>query len=167
MATPGPRGVPALPAGSPLPAREEALLEEIGSLLGQHDSLWRSLDFAGLAGLWDREEGMPIYVGDEYPAPVIGWQDLGRHFGRLGGRLREAEVASTLVAAHSVDADLAIAVLLLEWSLASVESAARLSGQRWVSSVLRRTAAGWRFVHYAESPAYGIDPDQLAGRAGD
>ncbi len=167
MAIPGPMGVPALPVGSPLPVREEALLEEIGLLLEEHDSLWRRLDVAGLASLWDREEGMPIYVGDEYPSPVIGWQDLGRHFGRLGGRLREAEVASTLVAAHSVAADLAIAVVLLEWSLASVESEQRLAGQRWVSSVLRRTAAGWRFVHYAESPAYGIDPDQLAGKAGD
>ena len=141
----------------------DRLLAEIGSLLDEHDRLWRCLDFAGLAGLWDRAEGMPIYVGDEYPGPVIGWQDLERHFGRLGGRLREADVATRLMAAHGIAADLALAVVLLEWSYSTVESADRLGGQRWVSCLLRRTAVGWRFVHYAESPAYGIDPEELAG----
>jgi ketosteroid isomerase-like protein len=151
-----PPPTPEVRAGAPAPARDEALYREIVTLLEVHDQLWRKLDVAGLAGLWDAAEGFPIYVGDEYPTPVIGWQELARHWGKVGGRLHEASMRSTLLHAHRVSADIAVAVFLAEWELVAVESPERHSGQRWVTAVLRHRDDGWRIVHHAESPAYGV-----------
>ena len=168
MSIQGPKPVETLPAGRAIPDPDESVREEIRAVLAEHDRLWQALDFAGVASLWDLEEGVPIYVGDEYAAPVVGWQDLNRNFGRLGGRLREAAMRSTLLEAHRAGSDLAIAVYLLEWSLATVESPERRSGQRWVSAVLRRVGDEWRFIHNAESPAYHVDrADMGSGEAAD
>jgi len=162
MAIPGPRPARQLPAGRPMPEPDPALRAQIAELLARHDDCWRHLDFVAVVGLWDTDEPFPVYVGDEYRAPVIGWHDLGRHFGRLGGRLSEASMRSTLLEAHLVASDVAVATYLLDWTLATVESAGALSGQRWVTAMLRRSAdAKWRFINCIESPAYGIDPARL------
>ena len=161
MARSRPRPVGPLPTGKAQPGRDQILRSELQALLAIHDEMWRKLDFAGLAGLWDVQEGTPVYVGDEYPAPVMGWSDLGRHFGRLGGRLNAAGMSSTLLEAHSIAENVAVAVYLADWTLTTVESPDEHRGQRWVSAVLRRGADGWRFLHVAESPAYGIDAENL------
>jgi len=141
-----------------LPPPDAALHRQLGALLVEHDRLWHELDFVGLAGLWDPQEGRPVYIGDEYPAPVVGWQELTRHFGKVGGRIHKAAVNSTLLDAHRVGSDLAVAVFLMDWELVAVESPERHSGQRWVTALLRRRdKGGWRFLHHAESPAYEVD----------
>jgi len=159
MAAAGPKPVPRLPVGAPLPARDAELHGELTAVLAGFDRLWHDLDFVGLAGLWDAEEGTPVYIGDEYPAPVVGWQELARHFGKAGGRIHEAAVRSTLLDAHRVASDLAVAVFLMDWELVAVESPERHIGQRWVTALLRRRDdGGWRFLHHAESPAYDVHP---------
>lgn len=126
-------------------------------MLTLQDRLWGELDFAALAGLWDADEPQPFYIGDEYSAPVVGWHDLGRHFGRLGGRLRKATVRSSLLLANRVADDLAVAVYHFDWSFATVESRDLLSGQRWVTALLRNRVVGWRLVQLVESAAYDVD----------
>lgn len=140
------------------PAPEQHLWEEIRAFLADYDRRWQALDFAGVAALWDLDGGVPIYIGDEYATPVVGRHEFGRHIGRLGGRLRESTMRSTLFAAHGVGGDLAIAVYLLEWGFMTVESCTRHTGQRWVTAVLRRVGGEWRLIHHAESPARAIDP---------
>jgi len=160
MAAAGPKPVPRLPVGAPLSPRDAELQGELAALLAEHDRLWHELDFVGLASLWDADEGRPVYIGDEYPAPVVGWQDLARHFGKVGGRMHEATVRSILLDAHRVAADLAVGVFLMNWEFVAVESPERYKGQRWVTVLLRnRAGGGWRFLHHAESPAYEVDPD--------
>lgn len=124
------------------------------SLLHAYDRLWSDLDFVGISALWDRDEGLPIYIGDEYPAPLIGWHELARHWGKLGGRLHSAEMSSRQVAANRVGSDLAILVFLSVWQLVAVESPERHTGQRWVTAILRKGSAGWRFIYVAEAPAF-------------
>ena len=60
-----PPPTPEVRAGASAPARDEALYREMITLFKVHDQLWRELDVAGLAGLWDAAEGFPIYIGDE------------------------------------------------------------------------------------------------------
>jgi hypothetical protein len=106
-----------------------------------------------LAELWDPDSS-PIYIGDEYREPVIGWKELSRHFGRIGGRLRSARWDSRVVAVRRLAADLALAVLLVEWTLVGVESDVEHRGHSWLTLVMRRTAAGWRFLHQGETPVH-------------
>ena len=130
------------------------------SLLHAYDRLWCDLDFMGISALWDRDEGLPIYIGDEYPTPLIGWQELTRHWGKLGGRLHSVVMNSRQVAANRVGTDLAVLVFLSVWQLVAVESPERHTGQRWVTAILRKGDAGWRFIYQAEAPAF-LDEEQI------
>jgi uncharacterized OB-fold protein len=88
-------------------------------LVRDYDKQWSSLDFVGLADLWVREQPQPIYVGDEYAAPLIGNDELDRHWARVAGRLKAASVSSTLHEFDVVDDTVVWALLLSRWRLTS------------------------------------------------
>ena len=69
---------------------------DVADLVRAYDKRWSSLDFVGLGDLWERDDPQPIYVGDEYAAPLIGSDELDRHWARVAGRLKSAAVSSTL-----------------------------------------------------------------------
>lgn len=134
----------------------------IADVLRRHDEAWCRLDLEAVADLWDRSSS-PVYIGDEYREPVIGWNELSRHFGRVGARLRSARQSSRLVALRRPAPDIALAVLLVSWTLVGIESAVEHRGESWWTVLLRRTESGWRFLHQAESPVYlPVDPDELS-----
>jgi hypothetical protein len=51
-------------------------------------------------------------------------------------------------------------VFLSVWQLVAVESPERHTGQRWVTAILRKVDAGWRFIYQAEAPAF-LDEEQI------
>jgi uncharacterized protein (TIGR02246 family) len=141
----------------------DELEAEIREVVRRHDEAWCALDVARVADLWDADAS-PIYIGDEYREPVIGWRELSRHFGRIGGRLRSARWDSRVVAVRRLATDMALAVLLVEWTLVGVESDVEHHGHSWLTLVLRRTANGWRIQHQMEAPVYlTTDPGELTG----
>ena len=97
-------------------------------LVRDYDKHWSSLDFACLADLWVRDEPQPIYVGDEYAAPLIGTDELDRHWARVGGRLKAASVSSTLHEFDVVDDTVVRALLLSRWRLTGRESDVERTG---------------------------------------
>ncbi len=119
------------------------------------------MDVRGLAELWDAEEPMPIYMGEEYAGPVVGWPDLNRHFSRVAARLQAAAVQSTPVRVDEPAAGVTRVVLLSEWALTGIESTVPRRGRSWVSVILRRRDEVWRLVHYMEAPVYFDEPLQL------
>lgn len=130
------------------------LEEEIRALLAEQDRHWRALDMRALFRMWDPGEVAPVYIGGEYPAPIVGRGELGRHWGRLGGRITMARTRSTLAHARPVARDVVIAVYLSEWEFETADTTLRHAGQDWVSAVLRHTDEGWRFIYQAESPTF-------------
>lgn len=136
-----------------MPSGSGADEDAIARLLGRHDECWARLDFEGLGALWDADEEAPVYVGEEYAAPVVGWGDLHRHWARLAGRLRRARVFSTLRLVKRIGPETALAVVEVDWEFLGRGSEVTHAGRNWVTAVLRDGATGWRFVHWAESPA--------------
>ena len=135
--------------------------EEIEDVLRRHDEAWSRLDVDAISELWDPSSS-PVYIGDEYREPVLGWNELSRHFGRVGARLSSARWRSRLVAVRQPAPDLALATLLVSWTLVGVESGMERRGDSWWTIVMRRTDDGWRFLHQAETPTYlPVDPDEL------
>ncbi|MBW8711792.1 MAG: hypothetical protein JF631_12285, partial [Mycobacterium sp.] len=90
---------------------------DVADLVRAYDKRWSSLDFVGLGDLWERDDPQPIYVGDEYAAPLIGSDELDRHWARVAGRLKSAAVSSTLHECDVVDDTIARALLLSRWRL--------------------------------------------------
>ena len=94
-------------------AVEPALVE----LVRDYDKQWSGLDFVGVSELWVRDAPQPIYVGDEYAAPLIGADELDRHWARIAGRLKAVSVSSTLHEFDVVDDTVVRALLLSRWRL--------------------------------------------------
>jgi len=72
-------------------------------LVRNYDKYWSSLDFACLADLWERTGAPPIYLGDEYAAPLVGNDELDRHWARVASRVKTATMSSALHAFDVLD----------------------------------------------------------------
>ena len=149
-------------------------------LIREYDKRWSNLDFVGLSELWVRDNPRPIYVGDEYPAPLIGVDELDRHWARVASRLKAASVSSRLHAFdtvsgdhaldtvsgdhafdtvsgdHALDAvnDVARAVLLSRWRLTGRESDVERRGASWITWLLVRRGEDYRIFHHMESQVH-------------
>jgi hypothetical protein len=130
---------------------------ELSDLVGDYDRCWSSLDFGRLGDLWVRDAPQPIYVGDEYAAPLIGADDLDRHWARIAGRLKAASVSSTLHEFDVVDDTVVRALLLSRWRLTGRESDVERVGASWVTWLLVRRNGRFRIFHQMESQVYLTD----------
>jgi hypothetical protein len=149
----------------------------VPELIREYDKLWSSLDFVGLADLWERGGPQPIYVGDEYALPLIGNDDLDRHWARVASRVKAASVSSALHAfdvvdeagEEAVDEAVVRAVLLSRWRLTGRESDVENTGERsgahtgersgasWITWLLIRRGGRYRIFHHMESQVYLSD----------
>ncbi|HKP41322.1 nuclear transport factor 2 family protein [Mycobacterium sp.] len=130
---------------------------DVSDLVRAYDKCWSSLDFAGLADLWERDDPRPIYVGDEYAVPLIGNDELDRHWARVASRVKMASVSSTLHAFDVVDDAVVRAVLLSRWRLTGRESNFEHTGTSWITWVLIRRDEQYRIVHHMESQVHLTD----------
>lgn len=130
---------------------------EVSNLVGDYDKLWSDLDFVRLADLWVRDDPQPIYVGDEYAAPLIGSDELDRHWARVAGRLKSASVSSTLHECDVVDDTVVRALLLSRWQLTGRESDFVHTGASWITWLLVRRDERYRIFHQMESQVYLTD----------
>jgi hypothetical protein len=128
-------------------ALETAMLEAV---LEQHDRCWGAVDMDGLAALWDLNDPAAMYFGDEYRDPVIGSNELARHWSRLASRLHEADVRSTIASLSPLADELLLAVIGVRWQFGDAGENLRRDGSSWVIATLRRADAGLRFVTYVE-----------------
>lgn len=132
-------------------------LPDVSDLVRQYDKCWSSLDFVGLADLWERDDPQPIYVGDEYAAPLIGTDELDSHWARVASRLKAASVTSTLHECDVVDDTVVRALLLSRWTLTDRESDVRRTGTSWVTWFLVRRGERLRIFHQMESQVFLSD----------
>ena len=130
---------------------------DISDLVREYDKRWSSLDFVGLADLWVRDDPQPIYVGDEYAAPLIGADELDRHWARTASRLKAASVTSTLHECDTVDETVVRALLLSRWTLTGKEADVQRTGASWVTWLLVRRGEQHRIFHQMESQVYLSD----------
>jgi hypothetical protein len=129
----------------------------VSDLIREYDKLWSSLDFIGLADLWERGGPQPIYVGDEYAVPLVGNDDLDRHWARVASRVKSASVSSALHAFDVVDGTVGRAVLLSRWRLTGRESDVEHTGASWITWLLIRRGERYRIFHHMESAVYLTD----------
>lgn len=129
---------------------------DLTDLIREYDKRWSSRDFVGLADLWVHDAPQPIYVGDEYAAPLIGIEELERHWARLASRLKDASVTSTLHEFDVVDDTVVRALVLSRWRLTGKEAVER-TGASWITWFLVRRGDRYRIFHQMESQVYLSD----------
>lgn len=130
------------------------LAARLTALVGEYDEKWSALDFAGVANLWERQDPRPIYIGDEYAVPLVGADELDRHWARIGSRLKRATVSSRLWTAEGLAGGLARCVLLSQWSCTGQESDVAHTGTSWITWLLTFRGDRYRIFHHMESQVY-------------
>jgi hypothetical protein len=137
------------------PSDPHAVESALTDLVRDYDKRWSSLDFVALGDLWTRDDPAPIYIGDEYAAPVIGNDDLERHWARVAGRLKAATVSSTLHEFDVVEGAVVRAIVLSRWRLAGLDG--ERSGASWITWLLVRRGDRLRICHQMESQVHLIE----------
>jgi hypothetical protein len=132
----------------------DAVKSALTDLVRDYDERWSRLDFVAVSDLWERDDPAPIYVGDEYAAPLIGDEELDRHWARVAGRLKAASVSSTLHEFDVVDDTVVRALLLSRWRLTSRETELERTGASWVTWLLVRRGERLRIFHQMESQVH-------------
>jgi hypothetical protein len=123
-------------------------------LISEYDEKLSALDVAGVADLWERDTLQPIYIGDEYAMPLVGADELDRHWARIGSRLKRASVSSQLWCADSLAGGVARCILLSRWSFTGRESDIAHTGASWITWLLTPRGDKYRIFHHMESQAY-------------
>lgn len=137
---------------------DDAVVETVlTDLVRQYDTRWSRLDLAGVSDLWERSGPRPIYLADEYPAPLIGTDELDRHWARVSSRLKAARVSSRLHSFDVVDDATVRAVLFSRWRLTGRESDLERTGASWVTWLLVRRDGRYRIFHHMEAQVYVAD----------
>jgi hypothetical protein len=126
----------------------------LAALVREYDAKWSALDFAGIADLWEDGTPQPVYIGDEYAMPLIGADELDRHWARVAGRLKRASVSSQLRSADLFADGFARCVVLSRWSFTARESDVEHSGSSWITLLLVARGEKYRIFHHMESQVY-------------
>jgi hypothetical protein len=136
------------------PADDPVIETGLTDLVREYDKRWSNLDFVGVSDLWEHTSPQPIYLGDEYPAPLIGADELDRHWARVSSRLKGAQVSSRLHSFDVVNDTIVRAVLFSRWRLTGRESDLERSGESWVTWLLARRDGQYRIFHHMEAQVY-------------
>jgi hypothetical protein len=123
-------------------------------LVREYDERWSALDFACLSELWVQDNPQPIYIGDEYPEPLVGAEALDRHWARVASRVKSASVSSTLHSFDMVGDAVGRAVLLSRWRLTGREADLERTGASWITWLLIRRDEQYRIFHQMEAQVY-------------
>ena len=126
----------------------------LSALVDEYDAKWSALDFAGLADLWEDDTPRPVYIGDEYAMPLIGADELDRHWARVAGRLRRASVSSELRSADLLADGFARCVVLSRWRFTGRESDVEHSGSSWITWLVVARGETYRIFHHMESQVF-------------
>ncbi len=126
----------------------------LSALVDEYDAKWSALDVVGIADLWELDSPLPVYIGDEYAMPLIGADELERHWARVAGRLKCASVSSQLRTADLLADGFARCVVLSRWRFIGRESDVVHSGSSWITWLLVERGGKYRIVHHMESPVY-------------
>jgi hypothetical protein len=135
----------------------EAATESVArltALVAEYDAKWSALDFAGVADLWEEETPEPVYIGDEYAMPLIGADELERHWARVAGRLKRASVSSELRSADLLADGFARCVVFCRWSVTGRESDVEHTGSSWITWLVVERGEKYRIFHHMESQVY-------------
>jgi hypothetical protein len=134
------------------------LAARLRALISEYDQKWSALDIAGVADLWERgrerDSPQPMYIGDEYAMPLIGADELDRHWARGAGRLKHASVSSQLWSADALVGGLARCILLSRWRFTGQEADTAHTGASWITWLLMARGEKYRIFHQIESQVY-------------
>jgi len=135
------------------PAVEKGVL----ATLMETEKRWNSQDFASLLELWDDADAFPTYLAEEQAQWFVGRDRLTRYLDppRPNPAIEAIREQYSGIQIKQIAPDLAIAIWYMHFEM-KVIGTRPIGEDIRVSAVLRNTADGWRYIHWAESPKSGL-----------
>ena len=126
---------------------------EVQAVIHETANRWNSQDFSTLLELWDPAEPFPTYLAEEQTQWFIGWERLRSYLdpAQPNPAVEAIREEMSNIQVKLIAPNLAIAVWEMHFEMKIIASKPIGENVR-VSAVLRRTDAGWRYIHWAESP---------------
>jgi len=130
---------------------------EVTAVIHATAEAWNSQDFASVLNLWDPDEPTPSYLAEEQDDWFIGWEKLRAYLDPPKPSPAVQGIREEMRAIHvrQIGPELAIAAWRMHFEM-KIIGRRPIGEEVRVSAVLRRTAAGWRYIHWAESPMTGV-----------
>jgi ketosteroid isomerase-like protein len=136
---------------------DAATRAEIEAVIHATAEAWNSQDFRNVLALWDPDEPVPYYLAEEQDDWFIGWDALRGYLAPAKPSPAVQGIREEMRDIHvkQIGPDLAVAAWSMHFEM-KIIGRKPIGEEVRVSAVLRRTAAGWRYIHWAESPMTGV-----------
>lgn len=133
------------------------VVAEVSAVIHATAERWNSQDYASVLELWDPDEPTPYYLAEEQDDWFIGWEPLRRYLAPPQPSPAVQGIREEMRDIHvkQIAPDLAIAAWWLHFEM-KIIGRPPIGEEVRVSAVLRRKPAGWRYIHWAESPMTGL-----------
>jgi hypothetical protein len=129
------------------------LESELEHLLGEFCDRWRRIKPTELRQLWDPAETEPFYIAEEIVNPMYGWDAIEPYWREAETILLKFAVRTWDLKCKLLSDDIAAMNFMMHWDgLVKGMEDAPLGLDVRVSAMVRKTAEGWRFCHWVESP---------------
>jgi hypothetical protein len=141
----------------PAAVPESTVAAEVAAIIHETAERWNSQDYASVLELWDPDEPTPYYLAEEQDDWFIGWQPLRGYLAPPKPNPAVQGIREEMRDIHvkEIAPGLAIAAWWLHFEM-KIIGRPPIGEEVRVSAVLRRTRAGWRYIHWAESPMTGV-----------
>ena len=129
---------------------------EVTAVIHATADAWNSQDYASVLKLWDPAEVTPFYLAEEQDDWFMGWDRLRAYLDppKPSPAVQGIREAMRDIHVKQIGPDLAIAAWWLHFEM-KIIGRPPIGEEVRVSAVLRKTADGWRYIHWAESPMTG------------
>jgi hypothetical protein len=146
-------GLMTAPATLGAEATPDAKLQaDIAAVIHDMAGRWASDTWATIpADLWDTSEPMPMYLAEEQPGWLMGWDEVREYFNPKRGFMEASNYDASNIKVRLIADDLAVATWNIYWQM----KGRRMEpiGERLrANAIFRKTTAGWKFIHYGEAP---------------
>ena len=132
---------------------EEAqqLADELTAFLADYEIAYDNQDYATVKSMW--HEDMPIYMAEEVPMPLYGWERLTKYFDPVPGRkiLDGIDNEYSDVRAKYIAPNIAVATYRLDYDIKLVGMPASHGWSR-IMAVFIKEDDGWKLSAYTEAP---------------
>ncbi len=132
---------------------KDKLQTEIEALINDMGARWAANTWTTIPNdFWDPKEPMPMYLAEEQPGWLVGWDQVREYFNpKKAGFMQAANYEASNVHVRLIANDLAVATWNIYWQM-KLRPTEAIGEKLRATGIFRKTAAGWKFIHYAEAP---------------
>lgn len=139
--------------GSGSAAEHAADLAAVEAVIHETAERWNSQHYASVLDLWDPDEPVPFYLAEEQRGWFIGWEPLRAYLDppKPSPAVQGIREEMRNVRVKLVGPGIAVAAWDMHFEM-KIIGRPPIGEEVRASAVLRKTQAGWRYIHWAESP---------------